>query len=891
MSKRKHQLLEALAKSSNDSLFPSSFSTMPFSIAGIDKQLMDASLGASKDGKSSEKASSSQTMDEGTGSSQPNFVIPMMQQGSSKKMKFSNLESKSFFEIQEEMEKEHAQEMKEKQEIDKENKAWNEKREQKELSKKKEFRSEPNYVKLNMKRKTFRSRRKPNTSGRRYKNALSKKDFDKLNEGESSAVEGQNEENDAMSEEELDDTKSNTPLNTLNLEHSVEELIESKEKAVELLQKYFHHESFRPGQWEIIQRIMQKKSSLFISGTGSGKSTCYQFPALCMTCDRNEFVVVVSPLISLMEDQQKNLISELPGALMTNHQSSQQRSKILQDIKRGVLKILFISPERLCDSRFLEQAKQLPPIAFACIDEAHCMSEWSHNFRPSYLSVKDVLERDLGVSTILALTGTATKRTESSICDYLNIDEEGVSRQTLARHNLIKTVSMGLPSKFTAVLNLLQSERMKDCKESIIIYTMMRSDAEQLSSHLIMNGVTAVPYHAGLDASRRKAIQTQFVNKEINIIIATVAFGMGINISNVQAVIHFNLPRSVESYIQEIGRAGRDNSNAQCHILLDEDDYLTVRNLCYSNYVDIFTVKKLIQKIFANSKDRDDEEKKQTVVLGVKQLEKHLDLKSEVISTVLTMLHNKGFIKLLSNINHIYTIFFMKSTPVELSKKYSWLKAALNNSKASSKFEIDIAKISAEVAIPFTELEMDIVGLKELGEIKYESKSEAFCMEILKPVTNVVELSGSITDEMKTLEKVNVSKVTAMFKLAREFVILDEESQKSKPKRKSGMEKMIDEYFTCENEDDFLKNEEDIAKVDLKGNDRKSIQADCFILLRKYETIPNAKTLSRILTGLSSPNVTVDFWRSCGMWGRYKHVDFYSLLDIATEVFTHQKVE
>ncbi|KAL9652269.1 hypothetical protein ABK040_011929 [Willaertia magna] len=830
------------------------------------------------------------------------FITPM-DSNSLKKKKTNNNNNfvergKNYQIIKEQQEKEHLEELEFKKE---EETLWNEKQLEKELKEtdsSTNFKTEANFVRYNTKRKYRRGRKPYGRGGRRKGTFDYKKNEEEEQEEEQSVKEEQEEEND---EEMLIDEEENVNNNGISLDYTIEDIVNSKEIAQEVLGKYFKYKEFRKGQFETIQRILRKQSTLLISGTGSGKSLCYQFPTFLLStvnCQKKEFVIVVSPLISLMEDQRKNLMNGISGALLTNHQTHQQRSKILQDVRKGLIKILFISPERLCDIKFIEYAKQLPPISFVCIDEAHCMSEWSHNFRPSYLNIRKVLETELNVKTILALTGTATKRTEESICDYLNIDKsEGVIRDSLSRSNLIKTVSIGQPSKFTAVLNLLQSERMKDCLDSIIIYTTFRKDAEQLASHLLLNGITAIPYHAGLDSNQRKKIQTQFVNKEISIIIATVAFGMGINISSVKSVIHFNLPRSVESYIQEIGRAGRDGEESQCHIFFDEDDYITSRCLCYSNYVDIFTVKKFLQKIL-------QEESNKISVLGIKQLEKLLDLKSEVIFTLLNIIHQKGYIKLLPNTTHIFTIQFLKSVPSELSKKYNWIKEALKKQTKTSNLVIDLPKIAKECNHSFLELENEITGLKEIGEIKFERKSEAFCLELLTDEENnnklisknVIELSQELSNEMKLLESINIKKLDAMYYLAKQYIISDEQAMRkrtviSKLLGKT-MEERINEYFTCADEESFCKTLEsykernnEVVKIELIGKDKTLIEADCFILLKKLEGIQNAKTLTKILCGINSPNITFDLYKTCGMWGRYKHIDFYSLLDIAKDVF------
>lgn len=273
---------------------------------------------------------------------------------------------------------------------------------------------------------------------------------------------------------------------------------------------------------------------------------------------------------------------------------SRQREKIMASIKAGKLNILLVSPEAVVagekSSGFGSLLKQLPPIAFACIDEAHCVSQWSHNFRPSYLMLCRVLKEKLGVSTILGLTATATLPTRTSIVQHLKIPDglSGIISDIPLPDNLLLTVSKDV-HRDTALLELLRSDRFADC-QSIIIYCTRRDECERIAAFLrtcLQDNKpapreedttkrkkkkinwNAEPYHAGLAASRRRTIQNAFMSGDLRIVIATIAFGMGINKSDIRAIIHYNMPKNFESYVQEVGRAGRDGKLAHCHLFLD----------------------------------------------------------------------------------------------------------------------------------------------------------------------------------------------------------------------------------------------------------------------------------------------------------------------------------
>ncbi|XP_017018378.1 ATP-dependent DNA helicase Q4 [Drosophila kikkawai] len=384
----------------------------------------------------------------------------------------------------------------------------------------------------------------------------------------------------------------------------------------------FGHSNFRKGQDRAIMRTLSGFSSLVTLSTGSGKSLCYQLPAYLYSRKLGAITLVISPLVSLMEDQVTGVPHFLRAHCLHTNQTPQQRMKIQQMIADGEIDILLVSPEAVVSGEratgFGAILRQLPPIAFACIDEAHCVSQWSHNFRPSYLMICKVLRKNLGVHTVLGLTATATLPTRVSIISHLGIadGERGVISDTPLPDNLVLSVSKD-ENRDAALLMLLNSERFEPC-QSIIIYCTRRDECERIAG-FIRTCVQdrrqpaqeqgkkrkrvnwqAEPYHAGMPASRRRTVQKAFMGNELRIVVATIAFGMGINKPDIRAVIHYNMPRNFESYVQEIGRAGRDGLTSHCHLFLDSKggDQSELRRHVYSNSIDRHVIRKLLQKVF-----------------------------------------------------------------------------------------------------------------------------------------------------------------------------------------------------------------------------------------------------------------------------------------------------
>ncbi len=328
------------------------------------------------------------------------------------------------------------------------------------------------------------------------------------------------------------------------------------------LKQYFGYDEFRPLQKEIIERVIAKEDCLVLMPTGGGKSLCFQLPALLQT----GITIVVSPLISLMKDQVDALLSNgINTALINSSLTSEEITNVITSAKNGVLKILYVTPERLALSQF-EAILHTLNISLFAIDEAHCISEWGHDFRPDYRNLKHLRQKFPGIP-IIALTATATEKVRADIVRQLNLPNPHIFTSSFNRQNLSYEV---LPKKdsFGTILSLVSMFK----NESVIIYCFSRKDTETIAEKLNREGYKAGTYHAGMAPDRRRDTQEKFIRDEIEIMVATIAFGMGIDKPNVRLVIHHSLPKSVEGYYQETGRAGRDGLPARCVLLFSLAD-------------------------------------------------------------------------------------------------------------------------------------------------------------------------------------------------------------------------------------------------------------------------------------------------------------------------------
>jgi ATP-dependent DNA helicase RecQ len=394
------------------------------------------------------------------------------------------------------------------------------------------------------------------------------------------------------------------------------------------LKERFRIPGFRPGQREVMEAVIERGGALAVFPTGGGKSLCYQLPALLL----DGVTVVISPLIALMKDQIDYLRGlGIEAGRLDSSLSRDEAARVERGLRAGTLKLLYVAPERFNNERFLEQLHRARISLFA-VDEAHCISEWGHNFRPDYLKLADTA-RELGVERVLALTATATPAVVKDICASFRIAPECAVVTGFHRPNLFLSTHPTLAARRDAVL----LERIRSRPPgSGIVYVTLQKTAERVAKLLDENGISARAYHAGMEADQRTAVQEWWKASDRGTVVATIAFGMGIDKADVRYVYHYNLPKGLESWSQEIGRAGRDGKPSVVELLGSGEDVATLENFAYGDTPDRDAIAGFLREILSGHPQFD---------VAMMQLSSAHDIRQLVLRTAFTYLELLGVLK------------------------------------------------------------------------------------------------------------------------------------------------------------------------------------------------------------------------------------------------------
>lgn len=531
----------------------------------------------------------------------------------------------------------------------------------------------------------------------------------------------------------------------------------------EVLKSFFGYDNFRDNQEEIIEAILQNKDILAILPTGAGKSLCYQIPAIC----KDGISIVISPLIALMKDQVDALNkNESVAAFINSTLEYKEVEKIFNDIYSGKIKLLYLAPERLENSIFVERISKLQ-LEYLFIDEAHCISEWGHNFRPSYKKIKDFKDY-LKFKGVSAFTATATPKVRQDIINQLGLNNPSLFVSGFERNNLALNVIRTNQKKFKTL------ELVKKHIGTAIIYAATRKNVEEIAQFLKFNGIKAAFYHAGLETNLRKLIQEDFINGKIDVICATTAFGMGIDKNNVRLVIHYNMSSSIENYYQEIGRAGRDGQESYIYLLYEKNERETIEFIQLSSFPNKEQISTVYNAICNYGR----------IALGMKadkgipldrgffKILNAADLNSNLIHAIVSILVKGGYfrlydnyqakhlIKFLLNINEL-RIYVDKIANNKLKDTILLLLREYGSNLFTSNLKIDLLKLSAKYNIPSNDIEDSLVKLNAIGILEYTPPvlSTVVYMEQTRVDSKSLQLNFSDIEAQKSEA---LSKITEM---------------------------------------------------------------------------------------------------------------------------------
>ena len=522
------------------------------------------------------------------------------------------------------------------------------------------------------------------------------------------------------------------------------------------LREVFGFDQFRAGQERVIAALLEGRSSLAIFPTGGGKSLCYQLPALLL----DGLTVVVSPLIALMKDQVDDLTRRgVAAARLDSSLGPSEARRVMDDLRAGKLRLLYVAPERLAGERFVASLAGRK-IALLAVDEAHCISEWGHNFRPEYLKLARLAKR-LQVERVLALTATATPEVAASIARAFAIEPRDVVLASFHRRNLeLHAVPCPADDRLELLLDRL-AERLPG---PAIVYVTLQRTAEELAEALANQGLPAEAYHAGLADDIRHAVQERFMASLDGVVVATIAFGMGIDKANIRAVFHYNLPKGPESYAQEIGRAGRDGELAHCVLFACSEDLTTLENFAFGDTPTPEAITSLVDEVTGQGDQFD---------LSVYDLSGGHDVRPLVVQTMLTYLELEGILEATGPFYAEYK--FKSERPIEQvlerfdPERRAFLDQVFRRAVPSRVWStLDVQAVARELGEPRARIVAALGYLEEQGELTVQATGARLGYRLLNPGFDRENLIHRLIDRFNDREARDIARVRSMLDFARE---------------------------------------------------------------------------------------------------------------------------
>ncbi len=520
-----------------------------------------------------------------------------------------------------------------------------------------------------------------------------------------------------------------------------------------VLERYFGFRSLRDGQQQVIESLLAVRPALAVFPTGGGKSLCYQLPALML----DGLTLVISPLIALMKDQVDGLMARgVAAARLDSTLSVDELASVYDQLDAGRLKLLYIAPERLANEGFRLRVKRLK-VSMVAIDEAHCISEWGHNFRPDYLKLAGFCKQ-LRVKRVLALTATATPKVAREIRRAFGVAVVDHVSLSFHRKNLDLRVTVCEVGERKELL----LEKVRGIKGSVVVYVTRQETAEEVATYLVRAGESARAYHAGLLDEFRFSGQQAFMSGDVRVIVATIAFGMGIDKSDIRGVIHYNMPKSLENYTQEIGRGGRDGELAVCEWLACADDLTVLENFVYADTPSEGALVYLLDRLLRLGERFD---------VSLYDLSYVCDMRSSVVATVLAYLEGDGILEVRGRFYGTYQLKFVRSRDQVLSGyetvQRRFLEKVLSYAKEGrSWLSFDVGMVADELGVKRERVVEALTAFERAGDAALRVSGVRVAYGVKKEPGDLRELAMRYVGLFERRELADLERLSQVLEMA-----------------------------------------------------------------------------------------------------------------------------